>query len=86
MPHDNATAPNAEEVLQRIAGWLAEFDEDGRKPGREVRFADLDIDSLDLVEVAEQTRARWGATLEVTDVKDLQTVGEFVDLVLERAR
>jgi acyl carrier protein len=48
-------------------------------------FEQLDVDSLDLVELAQVIEDEFGIALKGDDVKDIKTVGELVDLVVSRA-
>ena len=48
-------------------------------------FEDLDIDSLDLVELAQIVEDEFGVELRGDDVKDVKTVGEVIDLVVTKA-
>src|SRR3954453_24019272 len=73
-----------EELEQTIYDWLEKLGAPRRGGNREARLEALDIDSLDLVEMADMAVAKWGAKLEVADVKDLTTVGEAIDLVAAR--
>jgi acyl carrier protein len=52
---------------------------------REATFESLDVDSLDLVEVAQIVEERFGIELRGEDTKDLKTVGDAIDLVAARA-
>ena len=52
---------------------------------REATFEDLDVDSLDLVELSQIIEDEFGVELEGDDVKDLRTVGDAIDLVVARA-
>ena len=40
------------------------------------RFEDLDVDSLDLVELAQIVEDEFGVELDGDDVKDVKTVGD----------
>jgi acyl carrier protein len=51
---------------------------------REATFEDLDIDSLDLVEIAQMAEETWGVGIEPQDFGNVKTVGEAIDLVLAR--
>ena len=53
---------------------------------RESTFDDLDVDSLDLVELAQIVEDEFGVELQGEDVKDLRTVGEVIDLVVARSQ
>jgi acyl carrier protein len=78
------TQATAQSVEQVIFSGLAELGADG-EVSREATFEDLDVDSLDLVELAQIVEDEFGVELQGEDVKDLRTVGEVVDLVVERA-
>ncbi len=51
---------------------------------RDASFEQLDVDSLDLVELAQVVEDEFGVELQGEDVKDLKTVGEAIDLVVAR--
>ena len=51
---------------------------------REATFETLDIDSLDLVEIAQVVEERWGIEFDPQDFSNVKTVGEAIDLVLAR--
>ena len=48
-------------------------------------FEELDIDSLDLVELAQIVEDEYGVVLKGEDMKELKTVGDAVDLIVARA-
>ena len=52
---------------------------------RAATFEDLDLDSLDLVELAQIIEDEFGVELDGDAVKDVQTVGDVVELVITRA-
>ena len=52
---------------------------------REATFEELDIDSLDLVELAQIVEDEYGVVLKGEDMKELKTVGDAIDLIAERA-
>ncbi len=76
-----ATAATVEQV---IFDGLAELGAEG-EVSRDATFDDLDVDSLDLVELAQIVEDEFGVELEGEDVKDLSTVGEVIDLVVRKA-
>ena len=51
---------------------------------RQSTFDELNIDSLDLVEIAQIVEERWGIELDPQDFANFTTVGEALDLVLAR--
>jgi acyl carrier protein len=76
-----ATTQSVEQV---IFDGLAEVGAEGEIT-RDSTFEELDVDSLDLVEVAQIVEEQFGVELQGEDVKDLRTVGQVVDLVVQRA-
>ncbi len=52
---------------------------------RDATFESLDVDSLDLVEIAQIVEDEFGVELVGDDVKELKTVGEVIDLVVAKA-
>ena len=52
---------------------------------RESTFEDLDVDSLDLVELAQIVEDEFGVELDGDSVKDVKTVGDVIDLVVAKA-
>jgi acyl carrier protein len=79
-----ATATN-EQVEARVIDALASFGPDKSQITRESTFEELDIDSLDLVELAQIVEDEYGVVLKGEDMKELKTVGDAIDLVAARA-
>ena len=77
--------PTAEEVRKFIIDELAELV--GLEP-KEIKpdatLEDLDIDSLDLVELAQIIEERYEVRLERDDFKDVNTVGGALDAIVKR--
>jgi len=80
MPAQATTAS----VEQVIFDGLAELGAAG-EVSREATFEQLDVDSLDLGELAQIVEEEFGVELQGEDVKDLETVGQVIDLVVARA-
>jgi acyl carrier protein len=74
-----------EQVETRVIETLASFGPDQSQITRTATFEELDIDSLDLVELAQVVEEEYGVVLKGEDMKDLKTVGDAVDLIVERA-
>ena len=72
-------------VEQVIFDGLVEVGAERDAVSRSASFEDLDVDSLDLVEVAQIVEDEFGVELEGDDIKDLKTVGEVIDLVVARS-
>jgi acyl carrier protein len=75
----------AEQVEGRVVETLASFGPDQSLITREATFEELDIDSLDLVELAQVVEDEYGVVLKGDDMKELKTVGDAIDLIVSRA-
>ncbi len=78
------TAVTAPAVEEKLFAALREMGTEGEIT-REATFEALDVDSLDLVELAQVVEDEFKVELEGDDVKDLVTVGDAIDLVVARA-
>jgi acyl carrier protein len=74
-----------EQVEARVVDALASFGPDRSQITRSSTFEELDIDSLDLVELAQIVEDEYGVVLKGEDMKGLQTVGDAIDLISSRA-
>jgi acyl carrier protein len=74
-----------EQVQARVVEVLASFGPDADQITRGSTFEELDIDSLDLVELAQIVEDEYGVVLTGEDMKQLKTVGDAIDLIAERA-
>lgn len=75
-----------EQVQARVIETLASFGPEAEQITRESTFEELDIDSLDLVELSQIVEAEYGVVLDGEDMKQLKTVGQAIDLITERAQ
>jgi acyl carrier protein len=78
-------AVTPEAVEQKVVETLSSFGPEASEVTRDATFEALDIDSLDLVELAQVIEDEFGIALKGDDVKDIKTVGEAIDLVVSRA-
>lgn len=78
-------AVTQEAVEEKVVETIAGFGPDREQVTREATFDALDVDSLDLVELAQVVEDDFGIALKGDDVKDIKTVGEAIDLVVSRA-
>jgi acyl carrier protein len=74
-----------EQIEERVTKALEEFGAEPSEINRDAEFEALDVDSLDLVELAQIVEDDYGVTLKGEDMEGLKTVGQAVDLVAERA-
>jgi acyl carrier protein len=79
------TDVNTNNVEKVIYDGLVELGTERDELSREATLEDLDIDSLDLVELAQIVEDEFGVELKGDDVKDVKTVGEVIDLVVSKA-
>jgi len=79
------TTVTTEQVQARVVEALASFGPDESQITRDASFEALDIDSLDLVELAQIVEDEYGVILKGDDMKELVTVGDAVDLITQRA-
>ena len=81
----STTTLSPDTVFETIADALAEIGPDRDQIRRESTFDSLEVDSLDLVEVGQVIQEHFGVELKGDDMEKLETVGQVVDLVIERA-
>jgi len=79
------TQVSPENVEKTIFDGLVELGTERDQLSREASLEDLDVDSLDLVELAQIVEDEYGVELKGDDVKDVKTVGEVIDLVVSKA-
>ena len=80
-----ATQVSTENVEKTIYDGLVELGTERDDLSREATLEALDVDSLDLVELAQIVEDEYGVELKGDDVKDVKTVGEVIDLVVAKA-
>ena len=79
------TTITPDQVEQRMTDALVEFGPEREQIKRDATFEALDVDSLDLIELAQIVEDEFGVKLESSDVAGLRTVGDAIDLVAARA-
>jgi acyl carrier protein len=79
-----STTVTKEQVEERIRGALIEFGAEPDQISRDAEFEQLEVDSLDLVELAQISEDEWGVQIKGEDMEGIRTVGQAVDLVTER--
>ena len=80
-----AAAVTEENVEKTVLEALPQFvDVDASEIDRSSRFEDLDVDSLDLAELSQIIEDEYGVALKGDDVGKIKTVGDAIDLVLQR--
>jgi acyl carrier protein len=64
---------------------LVEFGEERENVGLDARFEDLEVDSLDLVELAQIVEDEYGVEIKDSDLDKVETVRDVVDLIAARS-
>jgi acyl carrier protein len=79
------TTVTPQAVEQTIVDAIAELGPEREDVTRDATFESLDVDSLDLVEVAQVIEEEFGIEIKGEDAQKLKTVGDAIDLVVSRA-
>ena len=73
------------EIQARVSAALEEFGAEPAAITPEATFEALDVDSLDLVELAQIVQEEYGVELRGEDMPKLKTVDDAVTLIASRA-
>ncbi|HEX4806264.1 MAG TPA: acyl carrier protein [Conexibacter sp.] len=71
-------------IEETLFDAIAEIGPDRSEITREATLEDLDIDSLDLVEIAQLVQEKWGVELDPQDFEGVRTVGDALDAIAAR--
>ena len=77
---------NKEQIEERMTEALVSFGAEKEQIKRDANWESLDVDSLDLVELAQIVEEEYGVKMKEEDMKEMKTVGDAVDFVAERAK
>jgi acyl carrier protein len=80
-----AETQSKEQIERRVVDALVEFGEEREKVTPDARFEDLEVDSLDLVELAQIAEDEYGVELTDADLEGLETVGDVIELIATRS-
>ena len=75
-----------DQIQERMTEALESFGADREAINRDADWESLDIDSLDLVELAQIVEEEYSVQMKEEDMKNMKTVGDAVDFVAERAK
>ena len=82
MSIPTSPSPSDEQVLEAIRDELARIKvPDGDKAGLDTEWRDLDVDSLDLVELVTALEDRFGVKIADGELKAITGVGDAVRVV-----
>jgi acyl carrier protein len=79
------TTITPEQVQDRVTEALVEFGADEDQISPDATFESLDVDSLDLVELAQIVESEYGVKLSSEVMPKLKTVGDAVDYVVSHS-
>ena len=79
-----ATAVTPEAVEKVVFDALPQFGADPSEISRDAPFEDLDVDSLYLAELSQIIEDEYGVALKGDDVGKIKTVGDAIDLVVQK--
>jgi acyl carrier protein len=80
-----AATVTKEQIQERVTEALVELGADREEIKPEAEFEALELDSLDLVELAQIVEEEWGVEITAKDMEGLTTVGQAIDLVAAKA-
>ena len=78
------TTATKDQVTERVIAALVEFGEEPENVKPDSRFEDLDIDSLDLVELAQVIEDEYKIEISDAEMEKITTVHDVVDFVAQR--
>jgi acyl carrier protein len=78
------TTATKDKVTERVIAALVEFGEEPENVKPDSRFEELDIDSLDLVELGQVVEDEYGVEITDADMDRIATVQDVVELIAER--
>ncbi len=80
------TVPTEEQVLSRIREELAAIKVPGAETAEmDTQWSDLDVDSLDLVELVKALEDEYGIQIHDDELKPIKGVGDAVALTIRLA-
>lgn len=79
------TTTDATAVEATVFKSLETFGAEPSEIKREASFEALDVDSLDLAELSQIVEDEYGVKFKSSDVEQMKTVGDAIDLIVARA-
>jgi Phosphopantetheine attachment site. len=80
-----STTTDTGRIEQVVFEALETFGAEKADITRDAGFEALDVDSLDLAELAQIVEDEFGVKIKSSDVEQLKTVGDVLDLIAARA-
>ena len=79
-----STAVTNEQIEQVVVEALESFGAEAELITPDATFEALDVDSLDLAELAQIAHEKFGVELKSSDVADVKSVSDAVELIASR--
>ena len=79
------TTTSKDQIEERLTDALVSFGAEREAISRDAGWEALDVDSLDLVELAQIVEDEYQVPMREEDLKGILTVGQAIDFVAERA-
>jgi acyl carrier protein len=73
------------EIETTVFEALETFGAEPAAINRDADFETLDVDSLDLAELAQIVDDKYGVTIAAEDMKNIKTVGDVLDFIAARS-
>lgn len=80
----SSTEITLQSIEETLFDAIANLGPDRSDVKRGATLEELDLDSLDLVEIAQLVQETWGVDFDPQDFSDVRTVGDALDLVAAR--
>ena len=81
-----ATTTTPQDVETTVIENLVSFGADPDAVKRDATLEEIDVDSLDLVELTQVVEETYDIDLQSADFKQIKTVGDVVDLIVDRVQ
>ncbi|MDQ3676806.1 MAG: phosphopantetheine-binding protein [Actinomycetota bacterium] len=78
----SSTSPT--DIETTVYEALENFGASADKLSREATWEEIDVDSLDLAELAQIVEDEHGVKMEGDDMQDIKTVGEAIDYITKK--
>ena len=79
--NSDTTATEQRSLEQVVFTALDDFGADPDRISRDARLEDLEVDSLDLVELGQIIQDEYGVRLELEKFRGVETVGDAIDAI-----
>lgn len=79
-----SSAATPEQVEKLVCDSLVSFGAERSEIHPTTQLSELDVDSLDLAELTQIVDDEYGVNLKSTDVAEIGTVGDAVNLIVSR--